>query len=341
MTSWQRPAALCQACWHKYSYTAARTVAQAACVLRGDGAGGQAPLPGVQLRPLLAALPRHGAAATALLRDHAPGLALPPLLWWVGGMGAGRADTTLRLGGGLRLCLPLLQQQPRAPAWPWEGARCCLAPPQRSPDGGMLWNGTYQDFNCWVYMSADLEYGMADNPGVDGTPAVDALLALVAELLQERFGLAYDPRSVGSGSAALFSGRLGVEGVGAAPRRAGCWACVPASGSLSPRRCWGRVVHRPSLPHLLPRRFACCAQLGAGAGLIYTHQVLPAPDRARAGGGLCQQRACGRFCAGALCAGAAAAGAGLARGPPLHRQGVLCSVLRSALQHGLVLPAQC
>jgi hypothetical protein len=37
---------------------------------------------------------------------------------------------------------------------------------------------------------------MEDNPSCDGAAAVDALLGLVAELLQDKFGLCYEHRCV-------------------------------------------------------------------------------------------------------------------------------------------------
>ena len=37
--------------------------------------------------------------------------------------------------------------------------------------------------------SADLEFGREDNPGVDGSAAVDALLSLLRDALRDRFGL--------------------------------------------------------------------------------------------------------------------------------------------------------
>lgn len=40
----------------------------------------------------------------------------------------------------------------------------------------------------------DLEFQRAENPGADGAAAVDALLALLGELLREKFGLGWEPR---------------------------------------------------------------------------------------------------------------------------------------------------
>ena len=56
---------------------------------------------------------------------------------------------------------------------------------------------------CHLYF--DLEFATAANPGAEGPAAVEALLALAADALRERFGLEMEPRCGGGGGSLLVA----------------------------------------------------------------------------------------------------------------------------------------
>ncbi|GAB4817437.1 hypothetical protein N2152v2_004483 [Parachlorella kessleri] len=74
-----------------------------------------------------------------------------------------------------------------------------------------------QGWPCHLYF--DLEYAVADNPGCDGPAAVDALLGLVAQLLQDKFSLQMEDSWVlelDSSTDAKFSRHVIIRAPGAA-----------------------------------------------------------------------------------------------------------------------------